>query len=106
MTQLVIYDSEAAEELQAQVIHYETQQAGLGLQMLQAVLDAEQRALRSPARFMVVHNANGTPVRRVLVERFPFILVFITLDTRDMRVVSVAHAKRKPRYWKRRIQNA
>jgi toxin ParE1/3/4 len=106
MTPMVIYDDEAAEELQAHVIHYETEQTGLGRQMLQAVLNAEQRALHNPARFMVIHKTNGIPVRRVLVERFPYVLVFISLDTRHIRVVSVAHTKRKPRFWKRRLQNA
>jgi hypothetical protein len=35
------------------------------------------------------------------VRRFPYVVVFVMLDD-DIRVVAVAHAKRRPAYWKGR----
>jgi hypothetical protein len=40
--------------------------------------------------------------RRVMLKRFPYFIVFF--DWQDVIfVVAVAHAKRRPRYWKRRV---
>jgi toxin ParE1/3/4 len=40
-------------------------------------------------------------VRRVFVKRFPFSVYFVELSTR-YRVLAVAHARRKPFYWRDR----
>jgi toxin ParE1/3/4 len=39
--------------------------------------------------------------RRVLLRRFPFFLVYRVLDER-LQVVAVAHARRRPAYWRKR----
>jgi len=40
--------------------------------------------------------------RRVLVRGFPFALVYLEL-AEEIRVIAVAHAKRRPGYWRRRL---
>ena len=42
-------------------------------------------------------------VRRALLPRFPYALVFLELQT-EIRVLVVAHAKRNPDYWLNRLQ--
>ena len=42
-------------------------------------------------------------VRRALLPRFPYALVFLELQT-EIRVLAVAHAKRHPDYWLNRLQ--
>ena len=39
--------------------------------------------------------------RRYLLQRFPFALVYRLSDT-SIQIVAVAHARRRPGYWKRR----
>lgn len=44
-------------------------------------------------------------VRRVLLERFPYAVVFI--ETEDVvHVIAVAHFRREPSYWRDRVQGA
>jgi toxin ParE1/3/4 len=40
--------------------------------------------------------------RRVPVEKYPYNLIFYPRTESEFRVVAVAHAKRRPEYWKRR----
>jgi hypothetical protein len=42
-------------------------------------------------------------VRRALLPRFPYALVFLELQA-EIRVLAVAHAKRHPDYWLNRLQ--
>jgi len=39
--------------------------------------------------------------RRVLLKRFPYFIVFFDWQD-EIYIVAVAHAKRRPGYWKRR----
>jgi hypothetical protein len=41
-------------------------------------------------------------IRRKLLARFPFAIVFIEQDT-IVHVISVMHGHRRPAYWRRRI---
>jgi plasmid stabilization system protein ParE len=46
------------------------------------------------------HYVQGT--RRYLLQRFPFYLVYREV-TGKLEIVAVAHGRRKPGYWKKRI---
>jgi len=62
------------------------------------LLSAFSRAAHSPGRYRPY--LHGT--RRVLLKKFPYFVVF--LDWQDeVFVVAVAHAKRRPGYWKARV---
>lgn len=41
-------------------------------------------------------------IRWVNVRRFPYILVFVRESSDSLLVLALAHAKRRPGYWKRR----
>lgn len=65
---------------------------------LVAVFDALENVSEFPQRWP--QYLHGT--RRFLLNRFPFSIVY--LDKPDgVKVVAVAHSKRKPGYWKRRV---
>jgi hypothetical protein len=41
-------------------------------------------------------------VRRKLLVRFPYAVVFVKADT-YVRIISVMHGHRRPAYWRRRL---
>ena len=56
------------------------------------------------------YPALGAPyiagTRRHLLLRFPFFIVYrYREEVPEIQVVAVAHGKRRPGYWKRRIRN-
>ncbi len=42
-------------------------------------------------------------IRRALLPRFPYAVVFMDLGT-EIRILAVAHAKRRPGYWLNRVE--
>jgi toxin ParE1/3/4 len=74
----------------------------LRAEFLAAIDEAMTRLVRM-ARHL--GSAPGTDptlgIRRVFVKRFPFSLYFVELPTR-FRVLAVAHARRRPFYWRDR----
>jgi len=70
----------------------------LAQDFLKELKSAYARALKS--RHLYPLYLHGT--RRVLLERFPYFIVY--LDLQDaVYIVAVAHAKRRPGYWSKRI---
>ena len=53
----------------------------------------------APVRFTV--GVSGT--RRFLLKRFPFAIIYRELPA-IIQIVAVAHARRRPGYWKSRVQ--
>jgi plasmid stabilization system protein ParE len=93
-------DEEAAQELRNAYGWYETRVAGLGDDFLAAVESAIARIERRPRAFGF---APGVPrrlhVRRLVLEGFPFTIFFTVLAT-EIRVLAIAHQRRKPGYWR------
>jgi len=64
---------------------------------LRSVLERIQQA---PRQFpMLAFNS-----RRVVLSRFPYLVVFRE-TTSDIEVVAVAHGRRRPGYWRRRLSS-
>jgi plasmid stabilization system protein ParE len=55
-------------------------------------------AAESPLRYPAY--LHGT--RRVVLQRFPYFIVFFDWQD-EVYIVAVAHAKRRPGYWKKRV---
>ena len=97
-------DDDAADELAAACAWYEERMTGLGESLAVAVdtrlVRIEQPPGRSPP-------APGIParlgVRRALLLGFPFAVFFIELET-EIRVVAIAHLRRRPGYWRKRLR--
>jgi plasmid stabilization system protein ParE len=62
--------------------------------------DAGRAIRQSPERW--ANYLSGT--RRYLMKRFPFVIVY-RVATDRIEIVAVAHGRRKPGYWKRRLDS-
>lgn len=56
-----------------------------------------------PRSFPRVQDIRRFEIRRALLARFPYAVVFLVRE-HELRVVAVAHAKRRPDYWLRRVE--
>jgi plasmid stabilization system protein ParE len=89
------FHPEAEAELLAAARYYEDQAENLGLDFLAAVEATCERVLQFPE----LGSPFGARVRRVLVPRFPYGVVYRFEGTR-LRVVAVANLYRRPGYWR------
>ena len=88
----------AEEELIEAGQFYESEAAGLGTEFL----DEVQRAIDVLREYPQSGRPIGRNVRRALLIRFPFSLIYA--DEPDViLVIAVAHQRRRPGYWRRRI---
>jgi plasmid stabilization system protein ParE len=81
---------------------YDKESKGLG----DIFLDEVQEALGHLKRHPRLGRELLPQVRRFLVSRFPYSLIYrIETDRRRSRIfiLAVAHQKRRPRYWTRRV---
>ena len=99
----VRYDFEAEEELAESVIWYESQRATLGLEFHAEVKATEARLCEHPAAYELKPSAANLGVRHAPVRRFPYSLVFLELES-EIRILAVAHVRRKPGYWRERLK--
>ena len=100
MSLLVVVDEEAERELEAARDWYESQRTGLGREFILAV-DAAVADIGQTPGLPVPHVSETLGVRRVLVRRFPYAVVY-RVRGEEVRILAFAHAKRRPGYWKLR----
>lgn len=84
----------ARQELDDAVAWYDEQALGLGREFL----DEIDRAVRRAAAFPMSCPEFEPDMRRCLLARFPYGLIF-GVDGQTLVVVAVAHLHRAPRYW-------
>ena len=77
---------------------YEERSSGLGFSFLAAVEDAVTQIRDNPKAYPLL----GGDIRRKLVKRFPYGLIFAEEHDR-IRIVAIAHLKRRPEYWRYRL---
>ena len=94
----VVFQDQATAELDEAAAWYERRKAGLGREFLLSVDEAIHRIRDNPR---IGSRYKNTRFRYVLVRRFPY-LVFYAESASDVRVMAVAHGRRKPGYWKNR----
>jgi toxin ParE1/3/4 len=104
VTKPIRTEPEADEELREAARWYQEKRPGLGLEFLAAIgaaLDLVQRHPAGGGRVPKVRDE--IPVRRVVLHRFPYAIVFLELDA-EIRVLAFAHHRRRPGYWRKRIR--
>ena len=101
MTKPVELDADARLEYLSAQDWYEAQRPGLGEDYLAAVKETLLR-LQPAEAHSVVGKADGRPIRQAAVRRFPYRIVFMETDD-AIRVLAIAHLKRRPGYWRRRV---
>ncbi len=90
----VIFDPDARTEFLASVQYYEDCRHGLGHGFRIAVNSATEKIKESPFRYRTLH----APFRRYLLQKFPFSIIY-SIEPDHIRIIAVAHTKRKPGYW-------
>jgi toxin ParE1/3/4 len=91
----------AAREYEDARTWYERRREGLGDAFADEVDRAIARIEKSPTRWPVIF----VKFRRVRLRRFPYILYYHVVDSTRALVLAVAHARRRPGYWRRRLSN-
>ncbi len=90
---------EAEAELADAIAFYEERDAGLGSRFREAAEAAIDALQKLPSAYPVVA---GSDVRRVLTDRFPYVIVF-RVESDKIVVISVFHTSRNPIVWRGRI---
>lgn len=85
-------------ELTDSAEYYESRLPGLGADFLGEIGRLLDLLNENPEIGAVVE----APYRRVVLNRFPFSVVY-RLKESTLRIVAVAHQRRKPGYWKGRV---
>jgi len=94
---------EAVDELAEAAAWYMARRSGLEVEFLSEVERLLPLIETSPASFLrLLHLPADLLIRRALLPRFPYSLIFMDLGA-EVRVLAVAHGKRRPGYWLNRV---
>ena len=94
----------AKTEMAAASRWYESQRPGLGRDFVRMVDRAFARIERGPQMGSPVPRVPDREIRRIPILRFPYHVIYIELPDR-VQVLALAHQRRRPDYWRRRIPN-
>ena len=97
------FGREAAEELAEAAAWYDGERPGLGSAFLDQVQAKLVVIAERPLSFPRLSRPREPTLRRALVPRFPFRLVFLEIDD-ALRVVAVARDRRAPDYRLQRVE--
>lgn len=98
MGQIAVH-SEATVELREAIAYYEGLSSGLGRQFFEEVSEFVRRIASNPTRY----SERVAGVRRANLDRFPFHIHYL-LGKNSVAIVAIAHDKRRPFYWKDRLE--
>jgi plasmid stabilization system protein ParE len=90
----------AADEAEAAVRWYNERVPGLGGDFRLELFAGIERIREQP--HVWPFSAYDQRARRFLLARFPYSIVYLAGNDDIVTVVAVAHAKRRPGYWRRR----
>jgi plasmid stabilization system protein ParE len=92
------FHPEGREDFRNAIRWYRVRSAVASVEFRITVSDTIREISQAPDRWP--KHLHGT--RRFVLDRFPFSVIY--LDDSDLvTIVAVAHSKRKPGYWKRRV---
>jgi len=105
VTLRVRFEDEADAEYREAGHWYEERRTGLGAEFFDAVDAALGYIVRLPhAGARVPRVSADLPVRRAPVKRFPYHVIYLE-ERETIRVLAVAHDRRRPGYWTTRLGN-
>ena len=93
----VIFTPRARAELIDAQDWYENEAPGLG-RRFRAAVDAVVQRISAARQFPVIHKN----VRRALLRRFPYALMFVIEADETLTVIACFHGSRDPAHWQRR----
>ena len=88
----------ARREMHKEFDYYERRELGLGMDFLSDVQSCVAEIKGAP----LMRKEIAPEIRRYRCSRFPFALIY-RVRGEEIVIVAVAHSKRKPRYWARRM---
>ena len=91
----VIFHPLAEQELVDAATYYEEQKLGLGLEYLEEV----ERAVNFLIRYPKAGSEVRASIRRLVLPRFPYSLLYRVFEGDQVRILAVAHHRRRPQYW-------
>jgi toxin ParE1/3/4 len=94
MTQAIFHPA-AGRELEEAIDHYNAERQGLGREFREEV----QRVLALLTRFPRLGQPVRGSVRRIMLSRFPYHIYYRLLESDNLRILAVAHNRRRPEYW-------
>lgn len=94
----ITFNPLAEQELEDGASFYEEQSRGLGLEYL----DEAQKAINLIIRYPEIGSTIEDSVRSFILPKFPYSLIYSLLEDNQIRILAVAHHKRKPKYWRNR----
>ena len=97
----VRYDDEALQEAKNAAHWYENQEDGLALRFLEKWKQAEDRMAFAPE----LNRVFVDDLRSCRFEIFPFKMLYRIVSKDVLQVVAVMHMKRRPGYWRSRLDN-
>jgi toxin ParE1/3/4 len=99
----VRYDPEAIDEYLAAIGWYFARNRAAADRFVERVLEAETAIREHPPQWSRIEGVpRELEVRRKLVRGFPFAMVYLELAL-EIRVIALAHSRRRPGYWRGRI---
>jgi len=94
---------EADQEVDAAAIWYDGRTSGLGSEFLAAVDAVYDRMIAEPAFFPPAEDTPaGREIRAAILHRFSYRVVYLVRGD-DLIIVALAHVRRRPGYWHRRL---
>ena len=93
----VSFHPEAEEEFKAAIDYYEEKEIGLGYDFAIEVHEAIKRSMAFPKAWPIIE----TDIRRTLVKRFPFGVLY-SEGNQEIYVVAIMNLHRDPGCWKNR----
>ena len=95
---------EAVKEMTETAAWYEARRKGLGEEFLEGLRRVVIWVINRPSTFLRIRDIPpDLDIRRALLPRFPFAVVFLRAE-QTIRVLAIAHQKRRPNYWLNRVQ--
>ena len=89
----VKFDPDAKKEFLEAALYSEDCQKGLGNRFRKNIESAVSKILEMPFLYRAIHP----PFRRFLLPKFPYSIIY-TIEPDHIRIIDVAHTKRKPEY--------
>lgn len=103
MTARVRFEDEADFEYRLAGRYYEERREHLGVEFFDAVDATIDHILEHPrAGTLIPRMPPDLSVRRRAVTRFPYHVVYLATPS-QIRILAIAHDRRKPGYWKDRL---
>ena len=95
----------ALEEIKESALWYDSQASGLGNEFWHLVDERLAAISKSPERFPRSEFAtDSVDLRYALVGKFKYVIHFL-IEEKQVLIVAVNHAARRPGYWLRRVKD-